>query len=84
MHFPYGILSSSIIENGWANLKDKIKRIYNKIPNKNFIIFLREAKWRRNMANKNKDFKIRNLFEIFDYVSTTSNSLYELDELIEI
>ena len=36
------------------------------------------------MANKNKEFKIENLFEIFDYVSATSNSLYELDELIEI
>jgi len=82
--FGYGIFSSSIIENTWANLKEKIKRIYHQIPNKNFIIFLREAEWRRNMANKNKEFIIKNLFEILDYVSATSNSLYEFDELFYI
>ena len=36
------------------------------------------------MANKNKDYKLKDLFEIFEYVSITSNSLYNLDEFVEI
>ena len=70
---------SIIIENTFANIKDKIKRIYLQIPNKNFLLFLREAEWRRNMATKNKDYKSKDLFEIFEYISNTSYSLYNID-----
>ena len=55
--------------------------IQHKIPNKNFIIFLKEEEWRGYMVDKNKEFKFKNLFLIFDYVSTTSNFLNELEEL---
>ena len=48
--FGYGIFSTYFIENTKTNLKDKIKRIYHQIPNK----------------NKNKDYKLKDLFEIFE------------------
>ena len=35
--------SSAYIENSWANLKDKIKKLYHNIPNRNFILFLKES-----------------------------------------
>ena len=76
--------SSSIIENTWANLKQKIKKIYHKIPNNNFVLFLKKAEWRRNNAGINNKKKFEDLLSIFEYVKNTSGSLYSIEELSEI
>ena len=49
-----GTHSTSHIENLWANLKYQIKSIYNKIPNKNFIYFLRESEFHLILTIKNQ------------------------------
>ena len=49
--FGWGLDSTSNIENILAYLKSLIKRIYNNIPYKNFILFLHEAKFRRSINN---------------------------------
>ena len=79
--FGSGLNSSSIIENTWANLKQKIKKIYHKIPNNNFVLFLKEAEWRRNNAGINNKKKFEDLLSIFEYVKNTSGFLYSIEEL---
>ena len=60
-HFGYGAESTSNIESVWANLKSIIKRIYNFIPHQNFILYLRESKFRRNISHLNYDMKIKEI-----------------------
>ena len=50
--FGFETHSTSHIENLWSNLKYQIKSIYNKIPNKNFIYFLRESEFRLLLSKK--------------------------------
>ena len=47
-------------------------------------MFLKEAEWRRNTVKENKDAKIRDLIDMFNYVKETSENLYSLEELMEI
>ena len=56
--FGFGISSTSHIENLWANIKNQIKSIYNKIPNKNFIYFLWEAEFRLILSKKKNEDKL--------------------------
>ena len=42
-NFGFGQHSTSYIEGIWGTVKSYITRIYNKIPDLNFILFLREA-----------------------------------------
>ena len=49
-NFGSGTDSTSHIEQLWAHLKLIIKKIYNIIPKNNFIYFLREAEYRRNLS----------------------------------
>ena len=53
--FGRGLESTSNIEQLWAHLKGIIKNIFYIIPHKQFILFLREAEFRRNI----KDFNFR-------------------------
>jgi hypothetical protein len=49
-HYFFGIFGlTSKIEGIWAEIKSSIKKIYNSIHPENFIYFLREAKYRRNI-----------------------------------
>ena len=82
--FGFGLNSSSFIESAWANLKEKIEKIYHKIRYKNFVLFLKEAEWRRNNVNNNKQSKLKDLISIFYYIKNTSDSLYSMDVLSEI
>ena len=59
--FGFGDSSTSHIESTWANLKSKIKNIYNIIPHQNFIYFLREAEFRINISKKS-DTKKQQIF----------------------
>ena len=81
-NFGFGEHSTSHIEGVWGILKDNIRKVYTKIPTKNFILFLREAEMRyimRDLTNKEKEKKI---LEIFEYLYNTINfELYDLDEL---
>ena len=74
--------STSHIEGVWSTLKGYIKRIYNKIPSKNFILFLRESELRyifSKLDNKEKEDKI---IEIFKYLNDSSEfDLYTIEEL---
>ena len=45
-NFVIGSHSTSHIEGVWGALKQKLKKIYGKIPDDNFILFLREAEFR--------------------------------------
>ena len=56
--FGEGIDSKSHIKQLWHNIKIIIKTIYYIIFSINFILFLREAKWRRNHR------KFKNINEI--------------------
>ena len=63
--FGNGLHSTSHIENLWANLKKIITKIYGVMPQKNFILFLKEAELRYNLRNKTKD-QIFNLFTLLN------------------
>lgn len=54
------------------------------MPNKNFILFLKEAEWRRNNINNIKITKIKDIIDIYNYVKSISETLYNVDELMEI
>ena len=82
--FGVGSNSSAYIENSWANLKDKIKKLYYNIQNSNFILFLKESEWRRNNIYKSKSEKIKDIIDIFKYVNDTAINLYSIEELMII
>ena len=42
-NFDFGSYSTSHIEEVWGTLKDNIRKKYTKIPQKNLILYLREA-----------------------------------------
>ena len=63
--FGYGLHSTSHIENLWANLKQIITKIDGIMPQKNFILFLKEAELRNNLRNKSKNEIFNSLKEYF-------------------
>ena len=72
--FDFGLSSTSHIENLLANIKNQIKSIYNKIPNKNFIYFLRESEFRLILSKKNT------IEEKLNYFKKCVKIVYELHE----
>ena len=82
-NFGIGSHSTSHIEGVWGTLKQIIKKIYGKIPDDNFILFLREAEFRyilSKLEEKDKEEKIR---EAFKYLFDSANyELYDLEELL--
>lgn len=62
--FGYGLHTTSQIESLWKSLKDKIKKTYNTVSNKNFIKFLWEAEWKFNNKELNLEGKIKEFFEM--------------------
>ena len=81
-NFGFGEHSTSYIEGVWGILKDNLRKVYIKIPSKNFILFLLEEEMRyimRDLTNKEKEKKI---LEIFEYLYNTVNfDLYDLEKL---
>lgn len=82
-NFGFGVHYTSQIESVWSTLQSYIKRIYNIIPDENFILFLREAEMRYRFRNKsNKDIEIE-FKEIMEYLFNSADfELYDLEELI--
>ena len=81
-NFGFGQHSTSHIEGIWGTLKSYIERIYNKIPDNNFILFLREAEFRYNIRSLSFSEKENEIKEIIKYVGDASDfELYNLDEL---
>ena len=59
-NFDFGQHSTSHIERVWNVLKENIRKVYTKIPNHDFILFLREEEMRykfRNLSNIEKEKK---------------------------
>ena len=71
--FGYGDESTSHIEQLWSVLKTIFKRIYVTIPSNYFNLFLREIEWRYLISIKNDTEKLKELLDIFDYVTNTAN-----------
>lgn len=82
-NFGFGVLCTSQIESVWSTLQSYIKRIYNIIPDENFILFLREEEMRYRFKNKsNKDIEIE-FKEIMEYLFNSEDfELYDLEELL--
>ena len=81
-NFGFGQHSTSHIEGIWGTVKSYITRIYNKITDSNFILFLREAELKYRLRDKSYIEKETELKEIFKYVYESCDyQLYTLEEL---
>ena len=81
--FGFGISSTSHIESLWHNLKDSITKIYNMIPSRNFISFLRESEWRNKNRSKNREDKIKEFFSCYQLVWDVNDSVLGSNEFIK-
>ena len=81
-NFGFGVHSTSFIEGAWGTVKQYIKKIYNYIPDENFILFLREAEFRFNIGQLNNSEKEEKIIEVFQYLyNSSAYELYDDDEL---
>ena len=79
-NFGVGSYYTSIIEGAWGT----IKRIYDAIPGKNFILYLREAEFRFMLSKYSNSEKENKIIEIFVYLYNSSDyELYDDDELLD-
>ena len=81
--FGFGISSISHIESLWHNLKDSITKIYNMIPSRNFISFLRESEWRIKNRSKNWEDKIKEFFSCYQLVCDVNDFFLASDEFLK-
>ena len=83
--FVHGQESTIFIEQVWLQLKSIIKNLYYSIPNSHFILFLREAEFRRNINSLNYQQKWANLTDVMKYLSNIGiNQLYSENDLLNI
>lgn len=83
--FGLGLDSTSHIESVWNQLKYYIKSLYNIIPSEDFILYLGEAEFRRNINSLENDKKLSELFSILNYIRDIEiNNLYSIDKLYEL
>ena len=81
-NFGFGQHSTIHIEGIFGTVKLYITRIYNKLPDSNFILFLRDAELRYLLRYKSYIEKETELKEIFKYVfESIDYQLYALEEL---
>ena len=81
-NFGFGLHSTNITEGVWGTDKQYIKKIYNYIPDENFVLFLREGEFRYNIGSLNNPEKERKIIEIFKYLFESSNyDLYDDEKL---
>ena len=71
--FGQGIQSTSHIEAIWGIIKSKIKSIYNVIPHKNFMKFVREAEYRYKVKDKTGMDKIKEFFDCYRLTENVSD-----------
>ena len=67
------IESSSHIESLWNILKLLIKSTHKTIPQKNFLLFLKEAEWKFIIRSKNFDDKILEFLDIIKCVKSVGD-----------
>ena len=80
--FGENIDSISHIEQLWHNLKFYIKKIYYLIPSTNFVLFLKEAEWRRNQKKFDNKVPFESFEETLKYANNArNNKLYDVDYL---
>ena len=65
----YGIDSTSHIESLWSNIKSLIKSFYTVILSENFVLFLKEGEFRRNVKKFKKEAYITKFEEKLIYIS---------------
>ena len=83
--FGIGTDSTSHIEQLWAHLKNIIKNIYHTIPNENFVLFLRESEFRRNINLLSLNERWEEIFNALNYVKNLKiTTFYSVEELLEI
>ena len=75
-NFGRGIDSTSRIESIWAELKSDLKKIYKTIRSTNFIYFLREIEYRRNLKKLNCNEKLENFATLLSCVGINSDDSY--------
>ena len=84
-NFGSGSDITSHIEQLWAHLKLIIKKIYNIIPKNNFIYFLSEAEYRRNLSFLSSNDKWIEIYSTLNYIKNLGvDKLYYEEELKEI
>ena len=84
-NFGNGNDSTSHIEQLWAHLKLIIKKIYNTIPKKNFIYFLRESEFRRNLSFLTYEEQWAAIYDTLNYVKNLNlDHLYTEEDLLKI
>lgn len=67
--FDIGNSSTSYIKSLCHQLKSKIKKMNNSIPDYNFLYNLRVAEWRVQNRNLNIEKKIEELFSYFVFIN---------------
>ena len=84
-NFGSGEDSTSHIEQLWAHLKFLIKIINNMIPKNNFIYFLRESEYRRNLSFLSANAKWAEIYGTLNYIKNLGiDTFYSEDELKKI
>ena len=81
-NFGFGKYSTSQIEGVWSTLKSYIKRIYDIIPDDNFILYLREAEFRyriRDLSNSEIEKEVKDIINTCDFELYDINGLEEND-----
>ena len=80
--FSAGVDSTIHIEQLWHNLKHIITSIYYIIPSRNFILFLREAEFRRNTKKFSNNSLSKDFETVCIYINNIEgNKFYDLDFL---
>ena len=75
--FGFGLESSSHIERFWNSMKLLIKSIYKSIPQKNFLLFLKEVEWKFKIRGKNYDDKILEFLDAIKLVKEVGDDYIE-------
>lgn len=69
----------------WAQLKNIIKNIYHTIPNENFVLFLLESEFRRNINLLSLNERWEEIFNALNFVKNLKiTTFYSVEELLEI
>ena len=66
-NFGSGLSSTSRIEGLWGELKALLKKIYTRVNSDNFLYFLREMEYRRNIKSLNAEKKWKT-FQLYLHV----------------
>jgi len=84
-NFGYGLDSTSHIEALWSNLKQIIKNIYYIIPSEDFVLYLGEAEFRRNINKFNDLTKWNEIIAVINYIRNIGiDNLYSVEYLEKI